>query len=127
MLAEIEGNPPECDRPRSDNKQREKQLFLERRGFFYGRRIRATPNTNDSQKKVADTRPHQQAGHQAREDEKEVDGVHRLDEQPTLTVTPNVQFSGRATTRHARRERTMATPRSRRARDAGSRSAATAG
>jgi len=89
VLAEIEGNPPECDRPRSDNKQREKQLFLERRGFFYGRRIRATPNTNDSQKKVADTRPHQQAGHQAREDEKEVDGVHRLDEQPTLTVTPN--------------------------------------
>lgn len=38
----------------------------------------------------------------------------------------NVQFSGRAEARHARRRRTMATPRLRRARDAVSRSAATA-
>jgi hypothetical protein len=44
-----------------------------------------------------------------------------------FTVPHNVQFSGRATTCNARRERTVATPRSRRARDWVSRSAATAG
>ena len=43
------------------------------------------------------------------------------------SVTHNVQFSGGALTCHARRERIMATPRSRRARDAVSPSAATAG
>ena len=41
-------------------------------------------------------------------------------------LSANAQFSGRATTCHARRGRTMATPRSRRARDWVSRSAATA-
>jgi len=41
-------------------------------------------------------------------------------------MSANVQFSGRATTCHARRGRTMATPRLRRARDWVSRSAATA-
>jgi len=42
-------------------------------------------------------------------------------------ATYNVQFSGGTLTFHARRERTMATPRSRRAHDAVSPSAATAG
>jgi hypothetical protein len=41
-------------------------------------------------------------------------------------VSPNVQFSGRAPTCHARRRRTMATPRLRRARDAVTRCVATA-
>jgi hypothetical protein len=34
----------------------------------------------------------------------------------TFDTTANVQFSGGTLTRHARREHTMATPRSRRAR-----------
>ena len=43
-----------------------------------------------------------------------------------LTRAPNVQFSGRVTNCHARRGRTMATPRLRRARDDVSPSAPTA-